>query len=233
MKWLIPLAAFGLIVSFALRGPVHAGASAGTPPATGTPGSNGPAAVTAYLYQAIDEPPGVATGAFVVTFTSTIPGQGEIYFGTSCAGLVELATEDSTPGTTSHTVTVTQNDLPGTVGDNGVLPGVTYYFETVTVTAAGSIVDNNGGACYKVTIPATIGPAPGQPTAVPTAPPATATVTTTAVATTTATGTPVATPTSGTATAGTATATPTTTALFLTRRSRGGLAASDRLPFAE
>jgi hypothetical protein len=48
---------------------------------------------------------------------------------------------------------VTGNDLPGTVGDNGIIPGVTYWFEVVTVTRSGVEVDTNTGHCYNVTIP--------------------------------------------------------------------------------
>lgn len=96
------------------------------------------------------------TGRFTVMFSSATPGQGEVLFGTSCNGLVETATQDRHAGTTQHAVIVTGNDLPGTVGDNGIQPGVTYYFEVVTVTSTGTIVDNNNGACYKVTIPTTV-----------------------------------------------------------------------------
>jgi hypothetical protein len=53
----------------------------------------------------------------------------------------------------SHSVTVRGNDLPGTVGDIGIEPGATYWFETVTATRAGAEVDNNDGKCYSVTIP--------------------------------------------------------------------------------
>ena len=109
--------------------------------------------VTAEL---LPNPPGVM-GAFTVAFTSSAPGQGEIYFGTGpgCMGLVEMATQDQHAGTTSHVVTVTHNEMPGTVGDSGLQPGVTYWFETVTVTRSGPIIDNNGGKCYSVTIPKT------------------------------------------------------------------------------
>jgi hypothetical protein len=49
-------------------------------------------------------------------------------------------------------VTVTGNDLPGTVADNGITPGTTYSYETVTTTKSGTEIDNNGGKCYSVTI---------------------------------------------------------------------------------
>src|SRR5579859_1216851 len=57
------------------------------------------------------------TASFTVTFSSTLPGQGEVYFGSGsgCLGLVEVATQDLHPGTTQHTVVVMGNDLPGTV----------------------------------------------------------------------------------------------------------------------
>ena len=63
------------------------------------------------------------TNAFTVTFNSTNPGQGAVYFGSGpgCTGLVNVATRDSGAGTTSHTVVVMGNDLPGTVGDIGLL----------------------------------------------------------------------------------------------------------------
>jgi hypothetical protein len=50
-------------------------------------------------------------------------------------------------------VVVTGNDLPGTVGDIGITPGATYFFEAVTSTPSGMEVDNNGGSCFRVTIP--------------------------------------------------------------------------------
>ncbi|HEX8917464.1 MAG TPA: hypothetical protein VF898_03095 [Chloroflexota bacterium] len=98
-----------------------------------------------------------ASGAFTVSFTSTAPGQGEVYFGSGpgCSGLVEVATRDLHAGTAQHSVVVSGNDLPGTVGDNGIQPGATYWYETVTVTSAGTEIDNNGGKCYSVAVPST------------------------------------------------------------------------------
>jgi hypothetical protein len=64
-----------------------------------------------------------------------------------------LSTSDSGAGTTYHSITVRGNDMPGTVGDIGIQPGVTYWFETVTVTRSGVAVDNNDGKCYSVTVP--------------------------------------------------------------------------------
>lgn len=95
------------------------------------------------------------TASFTVSFTSKAAGQGEVYFGSGqgCTGLVEVGTRDQHAGTTSHTVTVSGNDLPGTVGDNGIQPGGTYNYELVTITSSGTEVDNNGGSCYSVTIP--------------------------------------------------------------------------------
>jgi hypothetical protein len=93
----------------------------------------------------------VAQG-FAVTFTSKNPGQGYILFGTSCNGLVETATQDVGAGTTTHTVFVKGNDLPGTIGDVGLTPGVRYYYEAVTVSAQGTEIDNNNGNCYAVTM---------------------------------------------------------------------------------
>jgi len=92
---------------------------------------------------------------FEVTFTSSQPGQGAVYFGSGpgCLGMVEVATRDAGAGTTYHQVQVQGNDLPGTVGDNGIVPGTTYWYETVTTTTSGTEIDNNGGKCYSVTTP--------------------------------------------------------------------------------
>ena len=89
---------------------------------------------------------------------TTLTIMGAVWFSTfgtgpGCAGLVETALSDSGSGTVSHSVTVRGNDLPGTVGDIGIQPGVTYWFETVTATRVGVEVDNNDGKCYYVTIP--------------------------------------------------------------------------------
>lgn len=94
------------------------------------------------------------TPGFMTSFNSSSPGYGEVYFGSGpgCLGLVEVATQDLHPGSTTHSVLVKGNDLPGTVGDNGVIPGATYWYEYVTVTAGGAIVDNNSGACYHTTV---------------------------------------------------------------------------------
>jgi phospholipase C len=94
-------------------------------------------------------------GAFEVDFTSTKPGQGMVYFGSGpgCHGLVEVATRDAGSGTTNHRVLVMGNDLPGTVGDNGIVPGATYWYEVATVSTSGNEIDDNSGKCYRVTIP--------------------------------------------------------------------------------
>ena len=95
-------------------------------------------------------------GAFQITFSSSTPGQGMVFFGSGpgCSGLVEVATRDAGEGTTNHQVLVSGNDLPGTVGDNGIVPGTTYWYEAVTNARTGTEIDNNGGKCYSVTIPA-------------------------------------------------------------------------------
>jgi hypothetical protein len=95
------------------------------------------------------------SGSFTATFSSKLPGNGMVLFGSGpgCSGLVETATADSGAGTTAHSVKVTGNDLPGTVGDTGIAPGATYWFEVVTVTRLGTDVDDNGGKCYSVTVP--------------------------------------------------------------------------------
>jgi len=109
------------------------------------------------LAQAFYDASGFAGGApgFLVTWTSSTPGQGEVYFGSgpSCTGLVEVATQDVFTNSTQHAILVSGNDLPGTVGDAGIRPGATYSYEFVTVTRTGTQVDNNGGKCYTVTAP--------------------------------------------------------------------------------
>jgi hypothetical protein len=64
-----------------------------------------------------------------------------------------VATIDQGSGTTNHTVVVTGNDLPGSGGDTGIVPGATYSFMPVTVTGSTIEFDTNGGQCYTVTIP--------------------------------------------------------------------------------
>jgi hypothetical protein len=77
-----------------------------------------------------------------------------VFFGTGpgCNGLVEVATRDTGAGTTSHSIVVRGNDLPGTVGDNGLIPGATYWYEMVTMTSSGKLIDNNNGQCYQATV---------------------------------------------------------------------------------
>jgi lysophospholipase L1-like esterase len=94
-----------------------------------------------------------AAGPMIVFYGTA--GQGEVYFGSGpgCMGLVEVATRDLMPaGNTAHIVYITGNDLPGTVGDNGVIRGVQYSFENVTITPGGQQVDDNGGSCYTFTL---------------------------------------------------------------------------------
>jgi hypothetical protein len=139
-----------------------------TPTATSTPSptptaTSTPAPTATPTPRAISLPVAVpaigmldsAMGSFTVWFSSTLPGQGEVFFGSGpgCLGLVEVATQDAHPGTAHHEVVVDGNDLPGTVGNNGIVPGVTYWFETVTVTSAGIETDDNGGQCYHVAVP--------------------------------------------------------------------------------
>ena len=97
------------------------------------------------------------TAQFTVSFTTKQAGQGMVYFGAGpgCSGLVSVATRDRGAGTISHTVIVQGNDLPGSVGDNGIIPGATYWYEAITMTSAGQVVDNNRGQCYSVSIPKT------------------------------------------------------------------------------
>jgi hypothetical protein len=115
-----------------------------------------PAHRTAAADAAVTASGNAASGSFTVWFDSTAPGRGQVLFGSGpgCSGLVETATQDAGAGTTTHTVTVTGNDLPGSVGNNGIVPGATYWYEAVTVTKTGTEIDNNGGTCYRVTVPA-------------------------------------------------------------------------------
>lgn len=96
-----------------------------------------------------------ASASFTVQFPSTRAGRAEVLFGSGpgCTGLVQVATQDQGAGSTFHTVTVTGNDLPGSIGNVGIVPGATYWYELVTMTASGTEIDNNGGKCYSVTIP--------------------------------------------------------------------------------
>jgi hypothetical protein len=91
--------------------------------------------------------------SFTVTFAGPAAGEGRVYFGSGpgCQGLVEVGTQDRTPGSLIHSVTVTGNDLPGSIGDNGIQPGTTYWYEMATVTRHGERIDNNNGQCYSVT----------------------------------------------------------------------------------
>jgi lysophospholipase L1-like esterase len=93
-----------------------------------------------------------AAGPMIVSYGTA--GQAEVYFGSGpgCMGLVGVATRDLMPvGSTTHIVYVTGNDLAGTVGNNGIIPGVQYSYENVMVSAAGQQVDDNGGSCYTFT----------------------------------------------------------------------------------
>lgn len=96
----------------------------------------------------------VDTGHFEVTFPSTKPGDGRVFFGSGpgCMGVVQVATRDQGRGTTTHDVLVTGNDLPGTVGNIGITPGASYSYEVLTISSSGTEVDDNGGKCYRVTI---------------------------------------------------------------------------------
>jgi lysophospholipase L1-like esterase len=89
----------------------------------------------------------------VVGFDSAKPGQGQVYFGTGpkCSGLYAVATQDLHPGTTTHVVLITGNDLAGSTGGGSLLAGVTYSYQTVTWSAAGMETDNNAGSCYSLT----------------------------------------------------------------------------------
>jgi phospholipase C len=98
---------------------------------------------------------GQPMNGFEINFTSAQAGQGYVYFGSGpgCLGLVQVATHDWGAGTTAHTVDVAGNDMSGTIGNIGIVPG-TYWYEVVTAGPWGTEIDNNHGACYSVTIPA-------------------------------------------------------------------------------
>lgn len=118
---------------------------------TGTANGTGPRAVAVVVGSGSTG----NVGRFTVDYSSAVPGQGEVLFGSGpgCTGLVETATQDQGAGTTHHVFIVTGNDLPGTVGDIGVTPGATYSYEVETVTPSGTQIDNNAGKCYSVTVP--------------------------------------------------------------------------------
>lgn len=100
--------------------------------------------------------PGLGSSAsFIVTFSSSAPGQGYILFGPEpgCTGLISTATQDAGAGTTHHVVTVTGDEMNLMAG--AVLPGATYSFEVLTVAKSGVEIDTNGGTCYSVTVPST------------------------------------------------------------------------------
>lgn len=113
------------------------------------------AAAPSSTWQVSAVPWGGETASFTVSFGSANSGQGYVLFGSGpgCQGLVETASQDTGTGTTSHRIVVTGNDLPGTVGDNGIIPGATYWYEVVTAGKSGTETDNNGGKCYSVSIP--------------------------------------------------------------------------------
>lgn len=126
----------------------------GTCPAVnaGTANGNGPRAVPVVTTVR----PGATVSRFTVDYTSKNPGQGEVLFGPGpgCSGLIMTSLGDLGAGTTHHAFVVTGDDLAGPDGDTGILPGTTYWYETKTMTASGPEVDDNGGKCYSVSVPA-------------------------------------------------------------------------------
>lgn len=132
------------------------GGTFGVMQGSGTPSTAVPAQRPVTVIPQLTRSGAGTTGSFVVIYTSKNPGRGAVYFGPGpgCSGLVEVGMRDSGAGTTSHSVQVTGNDLPGTVGNAGITPGATYFLEVVTTSASGQETDNNGGKCYSVTVPA-------------------------------------------------------------------------------
>ncbi|MGH2447536.1 MAG: NosD domain-containing protein [Chloroflexota bacterium] len=127
------------------------------------PGSKPTSGVTATPY--VWPTTGGLSSAFAVSFATAGAAQGKVLFGTSCSGLTMTATQDQFAGTTQHWVLVSRDDLSSS--GIGLTPGTTYYYEVVSVTSGRVTTDNNGGACYKVTIPtaanSTAAPMPPAP----------------------------------------------------------------------
>lgn len=93
------------------------------------------------------------SASLLLAFSNPQPGRGEILFGPGpgCNGLTETATQERGTGLTIHEVRVLGDDLHGGAGP--VLPGSTIWYEVVILTGGGTLVDNNGGRCYSVTVP--------------------------------------------------------------------------------
>ena len=121
---------------------------------SGTFATTSPSGVSAVSMLAGSGGTGV-TASIVVSFAATLAGDGMVLFGSGpgCTGLIEVATRDLFRQTTNHAVVVVGNDLPGTVGDNGIQPGATYWYEVVSVSGGISQIDDNQGRCYRVTVP--------------------------------------------------------------------------------
>jgi hypothetical protein len=84
--------------------------------------------------------------SFVVSWTTDSPSTGSVNYGTT-PSLGSSAADILNPtSTTTHYVIL-----------SGLNPNTTYYFDV----AAGSLIDNNGGAHYTVTTGPTLGGAPG------------------------------------------------------------------------
>jgi len=89
----------------------------------------------------------------MVGFDSAVAGEGRLIFGSSCNDLLGSATQDMHPGTTTHDILVTVNDLPSLTGFVDLTPGTVYPYETVTVGKSSVITDTNQGQCYTFTMP--------------------------------------------------------------------------------
>jgi len=83
-----------------------------------------------------------SSGSFAVCFDSSSAGHGTVLFGSApaCSGLKETATRAD------------GNDLPGTVGDNGIPSGITYRYEAVTTIQPGTDMVINDRRCYSVIV---------------------------------------------------------------------------------
>lgn len=92
---------------------------------------------------------------FTVDYNTTSPGTGQVLFGPGpgCSGLIMTAMGDLGANTTHHAFLITGDELAPAATDPGIIPGATYWYETVTRTNSGTVIDDNGGKCYSVAIP--------------------------------------------------------------------------------
>jgi predicted lipoprotein with Yx(FWY)xxD motif len=123
--------------------------------ASGMPSQTAPSERSVTAIPLLTDSASGTSASVMVAFTIKGSGRAIVLFGSGpgCSGLVETATQDTGAGTSSHTIVVGGNEMPGTVGNNGIQPGATYSFEVITVSSSGQEVDDNHGKCYTVTMP--------------------------------------------------------------------------------